>query len=290
MPNQPIPMPDTAATSALNRLSSLAPLLMSVSLVMSGCASTGRQSTDPSEQLPARDVLYTVQPGDRLGDIALEFTGDVGRWEDIAAANGIDDPRGLHVGTVIEIPAALIPAIDAPIGEGDNDTSTGSGTPNGARQATSVGAQVDPERAEPKPVLTPVDVNRRFELSPLDEPQGRTSSGQRQTRDIARNTKNTAVRVTRIEPVSETVTATDGRPRVRVLGSYFPKGIYAQPASYSRLMMRVAPGTLFTLERRVGDWYGIVTDQGIGYLRDIDGKVLGSGDSARLVSAEDARV
>lgn len=47
---------------------------------------------------------YTVRPGDTLIDIAERLLGDGARWGDLAAANGIKDPRDLAPGKVLKIP------------------------------------------------------------------------------------------------------------------------------------------------------------------------------------------
>ena len=62
--------------------------------------------------------------------------------------------------------------------------------------------------------------------------------------------------------------------KVQIVGSYYPKGIYQQPASYSELVMRAAPGAVFELEYLANNWYKIVTENGIGYLRQDDGKIV----------------
>lgn len=47
---------------------------------------------------------YTIKKGDTLQSIAAKFYGDPHKWERIAEANGIKNPRRLTVGDVIKIP------------------------------------------------------------------------------------------------------------------------------------------------------------------------------------------
>jgi len=49
-------------------------------------------------------TTYQVKPGDTLWDIAQRFCGDGTQWRLIAAANHIDNPRNLRVGTILTIP------------------------------------------------------------------------------------------------------------------------------------------------------------------------------------------
>lgn len=46
---------------------------------------------------------YTVQTGDTLWAIACRFYGDGTRWSDLAARNGIGDPKHLPVGRVLTL-------------------------------------------------------------------------------------------------------------------------------------------------------------------------------------------
>lgn len=201
--------------------------------LMQGCAALPGGEGVPSETLPERPLTYTVQSGDRLGDIAVELTGKLVHWRDIAAHNGIDDPRELRAGAVLEIPSWLLPsgadgATDIAVAEPDRPPARETSVVDEASSVT----------------ITPVRVNRDFELSPMNARSERRDA----TVDTVR--------------------------RVRVLGSYYPKGVYIAPAAHSSLLMRVAPGTVFELENERGEWYGVVTERGIGYLRRADGLVV----------------
>ncbi|MGW1013750.1 LysM peptidoglycan-binding domain-containing protein [Streptomyces termitum] len=54
--------------------------------------------------MPVEPRTYTVEPGDTLWGIAERFYGDGTRYQDIAAASGIDDPDVVGVGQVLTIP------------------------------------------------------------------------------------------------------------------------------------------------------------------------------------------
>ena len=94
-------------------------------------------------------------------------------------------------------------------------------------------------------VVTPINTNRDFELNPIDP---------------------NAPRPTQVYRGKGT--------QVKVIGSYYPKGIYTEPAAYSKLILRAAPGTLFVLDRQVNDWYKIETASGSGYIRTSDAAIV----------------
>lgn len=49
-------------------------------------------------------MLYTVKPGDTLSKLAIQFYGDMNRWRELAAANGIENPNLIRVGQQLNIP------------------------------------------------------------------------------------------------------------------------------------------------------------------------------------------
>jgi len=53
---------------------------------------------------PAGGQTYTVQKGDTLYRIAKMHYGNGNRWQEIADANGISDPKKLYVGKVLTLP------------------------------------------------------------------------------------------------------------------------------------------------------------------------------------------
>ena len=56
----------------------------------------------PASQLAV--VEYRVRAGDTLAEIAERLLGSAARWQEIARANGITDPRTLRIGQVLRVP------------------------------------------------------------------------------------------------------------------------------------------------------------------------------------------
>lgn len=232
-----------------------------LTLMLQGCAGGpfGKSKTTQATDTPPPDVQYTVEKGDRLASISQSITGDMSHWQDIASYNDISDPRKLRVGTVLFIPASLIPTEQAQTlnpqlsgQQSDKSESIEAASKSATRVSIPasnalavVQSNTETDETQADVVLQPVIINRSFELTPIDKSE-LALSGQSD-----------------LPP-----------PQVKVIGSYYPKGIYTQPASYSTLIMRVAPGTVFELEREVNDWYKVVTTQGIGYLRTVDGIIV----------------
>ena len=205
--------------------------------VLPACGSKGSTSSSVSNTPPVAPsmevIVHTVKSGDRLSDIAKQYTGTVENWRNIAAFNEISNPRRLRVGTLIEIPMSMSP------GYVDNRASANRNT----LPATLSTPTVD----EPTPdiaavVIESVDNNRNFELKPL--------------------------------PTDLSQQASTASAYIKIVGSYYPKGVYSQPAPYSTLLLRVAPGTLFEFDRKVNDWYKVNTDKGAGYIRAVDGLII----------------
>jgi len=203
------------------------------------------QDSDVEKAAAQADIRHIIAPGDRLSDIALKYTGKVSQWEAIAAYNNITDPRTLRIGDSVTIPSSMIPGSDR---LSDETVKLAKNTNSSANVATGTLAlqrtrDVEDETTDVK--VEPVSINRTFELERMDE-----------------------------SDIGTTHTAGVSPPKIRVIGTYYPKGVYQQPASYSKLMMRVAPGTVFELDREVNDWYKVITSEGAGYLRNIDGKLI----------------
>lgn len=217
-------------------------IALALAVVASGCATSGSEVTAvaassavSSKPLPTPTFLHTVQRNERLSDIALELTGDADNWTAIAEHNGIRNARRLSVGATLEIPGHLI---DPEIGQ-DADWAA---VPPAAEPAPPILAQrpvAEPEAADV--VVSAVTTNKAFDLIPL---AAGVSSARASTR------------------------------YVKVVGSYFPKGVYTHPDSASRLVMRLAPGTVLTLDREYDGWFKVETSEGEGYLRVADGEVL----------------
>jgi uncharacterized protein (TIGR02594 family) len=75
----------------------------------SGAGPAPGQPAAPTSEAPAPPpqpvtVEYRVRAGDTLGEIAERLLGSRERWQEIARANGITDPRTLRVGQVLRVP------------------------------------------------------------------------------------------------------------------------------------------------------------------------------------------
>ena len=66
----------------------------------SGASSASVQKRTDERVTPK---TYTVKKGDTLWDIACRFYGDGTKWGNIAARNGVTDPRKLQIGTVLTL-------------------------------------------------------------------------------------------------------------------------------------------------------------------------------------------
>lgn len=236
------------ASSTALKLASLACALV----LLQGCAISPMEPavSASSTQSDISEILHRVRPHERLGDIAIQYTGSAANWENIARYNGISNPRLLRVGAMIAIPSSLVLRQD-PLNLADTATKkelqlVAASRPNVTTTTTSTLAVKRSMSQKSTNVLLESDrTNRAFELSPIKAPR---LTSQAQSKEPAL--------------------------KVQVVGTYYPKGIYGQPANYSTLVMRAAPGTLFELEHLANGWYKIVTAKGIGYLRKDDGKVV----------------
>ncbi|MFK7860919.1 MAG: LysM peptidoglycan-binding domain-containing protein [Granulosicoccus sp.] len=236
--------------------SRLSPVIVFLLLCVNGCT-TSVKAPPAEDRAIKQEVVYEVKRGDQLGSIAERVTGQFYQWSAIAAHNGISDPRTLAEGQILRIPIALVkPELRSPIEPdatttvrekpslGDRASSPISVTPGNAVSVT--GAASSSTDYSSDITVSSIKVNRSFELEPLDTSMTSDS-----------------------EPGDRTVA-----PRIKVSGTYFPKGIYQGPADYARLIQRAAPGTIFPLERKVNDWYKIVTDEGVGYIRESDSLLI----------------
>lgn len=233
-----------------NKTSCLLALSLSLTvLLLTACASAPKPVPDVAEDdvpyqvtedYSAGVISYVVQRGDRLSDIALEFTGDASNWRNIADYNNIANPRFLREGSELQIPTYLVPGYQAP-----NTTQAEplSSTPLPQTSALAVRRESTTDVAPV--VVTPINTNRNFDLTPIDEQSAST-------------------------PQSFAGTGT----QIKVTGTYYPKGIYQEPAAYSRIMMRAAPGTVFSLDTQVNQWYRIETPRGTGYIRVSDADIV----------------
>jgi len=226
--------------------------VISLSTTLVACAgSPEREQTPLPDDVPYQVtedyaigvISYTVQRGDRLGDIAREFTGLSSNWREIAEHNNISNPRSLREGTVLEIPTDMIPGYERPTRAPIIQTQTIQSAP--VAQSSSLAVRRN-EAVDVAPVLvSPTNTNRDFDLTPIDP------ASANRPRSYAGN-----------------------GAQVKVVGSYYPKGIYTEPAFSSKLIMRVAPGTLFELDSQLNDWYKIQTTSGTGYIRTNDAAIV----------------
>lgn len=223
-----------------------------LSLAIQSCATLQQAGTSGPTDTD-QHVIYVVKQGDSLSDISLKLTGEVSNWQSIAKYNEISDPKKLAAGDSLKIPHDLLAKIYT-IGAKSNlhdiqikDSVAAASAPSRAAApaigTTTMAMQRTLDRNFGEVTVHAVSVNRSFDLVPFDQ------------MSVA-NTKSFSF--------------ASRAPSVRVIGTYFPKGVYEEPANYSKLIMRVTPGTLFEFDREVNGWYKVVTDQGVGYLRSAD--------------------
>jgi len=187
------------------------------------------------------DVIdYTVKRGDQLSTIAEDITGRSSNWRAIAEFNSIGNPNYLQAGTVLAIPTELIVGYERStnvlVSQSDQTTPTTEAQSSSLALRRNDAVEV---------IVTPINTNRDFELNPIDPNAPKPTQSYR-----GEGTK------------------------VKVIGSYYPKGIYIEPAAYSKLIQRAAPGTLFVLDSQVNDWYKIETNSGSGYIRTSDAVIV----------------
>ncbi len=99
----------------------------------------------PAQGAASAPATYTVRPGDTLGAIARRVLGDPSRWQEIANANNITDPRTLQIGTVLTLPASASPST-TPEGPDEADGGGGGGG-GGGGAGGGASAEVPPEPA-----------------------------------------------------------------------------------------------------------------------------------------------
>lgn len=74
-------------------------------VVVTASASQGGGTAGSAGRVDERpaQTTYIVKKGDTLWGIACRFYGDGTKWGDIAARNGVTDPRKLQIGTVLQV-------------------------------------------------------------------------------------------------------------------------------------------------------------------------------------------
>ncbi len=242
---------------AAARRDSVSGITLAIALLATGCASTSGPLQAPAPQgeaapLVPSTVYYTVRRGDQLAKIAETMTGSRGNWRAIAEHNGISSPKYLAVGALLEIPGDLLVTHDVAIAaEPAIDIDSVATAQSASRGEPTSRVRQLPVAAPAKVVLTPVVTNRHFDLSPMD---AGVSGGKSRKR------------------------------LVKVVGSYYPKGVYTAPDAASRVLMRLAPGTVLELEREYNGWFKVITGEGAGYLRAGDADAVSN--NARLANAD----
>ncbi len=226
-----------------------------LALGLSGCATTGGGNNAPT----AQDIPYSVKPGDSLGEIARRFTGEFNNWEAIAIHNDITDPRTMAAGQVVMIPGNLLIQayrVDPPAAE-TSDISDSGPDDNAIRLETN------------NPTRLPVTTRSNSGVRSARETESSTESNIRSAGSAPPSVQPDPIDASRA--VVTTATAGDSQASVvRVIGTYYPKGIYDRPSNNARLIRRVSPGTLFQLEEQLGNWYKIRADESTAYIRVID--------------------
>lgn len=237
--------------------------LLLTALGTTGCASMGQfasntsaAANDQSAGASAEEVLYDIKTGDTLALISKRLTGQLENWRIIAEHNQISNPGNISAGDTLRIPTKLLQSTQvAPIQVAASTTVSPTVTTGTGVSVVRSQASLPDVNANIK--VSAVDINRSFSLLPL---------GSVEVRRVPRTQTQTQRQV----QANPNVAA----PKVRVTGTYFPKGIYKQPADYAPLLQRVTPGSVFELEYKIGDWFKVKTDKGDGYIRYSDVTLL----------------
>lgn len=214
-------------------------IVLALGLVLTGCASSP-EPVVTVEPVVAPHIEYVVQRGDRLSEIAQTFTGDGANWRAIATANNIKNPRNLREGSILVIPQSILPKTQStPLSQEPKRQPTPVSSPMAVKRASTDEANV---------VVTAIPKQREFELNPLQQNPTKSNTRALQNSGLAQS--------------------------IKVIGSYYPKGIYLAPQTSSRLLMRVNPGTTFSLEATIDGWFKVTTEQGSGFIRHSDATVV----------------
>lgn len=252
-------------------------------LAISAC---GQNQTRPQLQgLEANkpiSVKYKVQRGDNLAKIAQKLTGDPENWAAIATINNITQPKTMSIGMILEIPDYLFPEMAQTQSSSSNGKKRVLDNPaevpvvileSVAVEAQSVTTERKPTRSRKEWIFQASSLPGKLEI-PAVVHRAVANRTFNIERIQASETTNTAA--THTAPTVSTAADGADAKMIRVIGTYYPKGIYSQPSYTSVLLMRVAPGTQLKLEKSFGEWLQIRTDKGSGYIRKIDAEVIGS--------------
>jgi len=274
-------------------------LLMVLAFGLTGCASLTVDEHAPLSVSPSRpdsdieraDVIYQVKRNDSLSAIALRLTGKISNWQPIATRNDIDNPRDLDIGKLLIIPAELIEQQDArsqgTIAKNGQVMDISDFSTNGLPEIAIYSSDGDqsPESdfsgnstalrttASPAPTLTEAAIGTKHRAQDSVNSEG---SSDVMVAAVARNRTFDLLPIERpfsADRIDQRDTLLDV-PRIRVTGTYFPKGIYALPVSHSQLVERATPGTYFQLDNALDGWYRIITDRGFAYIRQSDSTLV----------------
>lgn len=219
---------------------SVALLTLILSALITGCGQSPKRSAP--EPIEPTSIEYEVKRGDRLSDIAIQFTGDQALWRAIADFNNIENPRKLREGALLQIPTDLIPGYAANV----NEDPSNARIKNAPEVSPSLAMKKAQDAETPGVVLTPIPNRQQFKLNPIQADN---------------------------QPTNHPPRATNGQS-IKVVGSYYPKGIYAEPQTSSQLLLRATPGTIFALNSTIDGWFKIETDTGTGFIRHADATLL----------------
>jgi LysM repeat protein len=183
-------------------------------------------STNRSIDAEKKKIIYTIQPGDTLSEIAQRISGNKKNWRRIAKFNRITNPSKLRVGQAIAIPRYLI----LPTHEHSKDSTLETTLPTQSKPRPSQSAEPKPDRNRVSSTKIGTESNDR-ENKPVRSQEIRNRSGW-----------------------------------ILVNGNYFPRELTREPDTISEIVTQVWPGTKLQFVDRVNGWYKVVTDQGTGYL------------------------
>ena len=250
-------------------------------LLTAACSNQKQQVVRPASEPTVHKINvieYFVLPGDSLSKISLKLTEDVKNWKEIGQFNGVYDPSALQTGASLLIPEHLVTTSTAPYERSVMTLHLGP-----SKSATASNSQTKPKRqpiaiAKAGSTMTqqPVALNRKPVFQPESLP-----GAPRITPATRRVNVNREFQVTYFDAAAN---GEIGNSRmIKVVGTYYPKGIYSEPVGSSSLLMRVAPGSTFVYEESIGEWIKIRTETGTGYIRKIDAKILGSNSNQTRV-------
>jgi len=208
--------------------------------------------TQRIEQTEEQVWLHVVRPHDSLSEIAFEYTGNANNWLAIAKFNRLPSSAKLRLGTTIAIPGSLV-KIELKIQRERNSLKPSELVASIDRQSNTGNSQTNNRQQAKEDVNVAVPTTLAIRRSNTVASQANDVV----VRPVSRNRSFDLTPITGIN--ADGGIHNKGRgDKVKVVGKYSPKGIYAEPNNYSQLIGRVFPGTF---------------SNGFGYLRDGDGVI-----------------